>query len=113
MADITNQLIIRTCNEKIRPTAEELVSAYDHCIRLKNWWDANNIGGACPNTADNIADGSGPTGDGRPQMTGRKANHARNFIDPFLIFMDTVEVGDTQSRITRLRQIAVNTEMRF
>jgi hypothetical protein len=72
MPDIINPQAVKFASEKIRLAADLLAQLDNFATATVNQWNA--LGGAAliPNTADVIADGA--VADGRPILTGAKAN---------------------------------------
>jgi hypothetical protein len=72
MADITEPLAIRFCNEQIRTEADSLVETLYRAQRLLDTWDSQHMGDLIPPTNDPIKDGS--PDDARPGITGMQVN---------------------------------------
>lgn len=72
MPDITNPQAITFANEKIRVAANLLAQLDNFANAVVNEWNAAGGTSLIPNTADVIVDGAAT--DGRPVITGAKAN---------------------------------------
>src|SRR5689334_4897809 len=85
MANITDAQAVAFCNSKARPTYDSFLQLYNTCQSLVNIWTAQGMGALIPNDATALViDGSGPTGDGRLQLTAADINtlitHANSLI---------------------------------
>jgi hypothetical protein len=104
---IENPQAIKHCNEKGRVLADAMVTLYESARAYRADWDANGIGAVLPNTTEEVKDGAHT--DGRPLMTGAKANALYAAAGAIVTWF---EAGNP-SRITQVRQIAVNGASRF
>ena len=73
MADITNAQAVAFSNNRIRPMADLLYTAYQTAKSIVDQWNAQDVSSVLPNTTDPIVDGSAQ--DGRPPITGAKATN--------------------------------------
>lgn len=76
MANNTNAQAIAFCNQKVRPTADAMMTAYLTMKTLVAEWSAQNIDGIIPNDANLVQDGAtvaSGTPDGRPPITDGQA----------------------------------------
>ena len=76
MPDITSPQAIKFSNEKIRVAADLLAQLDNFASATIAQWNAAGGSALIPNTADVIADGAAT--DGRPIITGAKANNIIN-----------------------------------
>jgi hypothetical protein len=107
---ITNPEAVQFSNQFVRVFADSLVTAYDTAAAYKAYWDArSNLSALFPNSAAEIvADGADV--DGRPAMNGAKVQALYTQAVSVIAWGDTVVSG--QTRITWLRQMAVNGKSR-
>lgn len=108
MADIVSPQAIKFSNERIRVAADLIAQLDNLAASILNEWTALGSTALIPNTADNIIDGA--AGDGRPIITGIKAN---NIINRLTNLRSTnansgLAMGAAGVRDTVL-QVAVNT----
>src|SRR5690349_17764381 len=107
MANITDAQAVNFCNTKARPTYDQFLVLYNTCQSLLNIWQAGGYGALIPNDATALVmDGSGPTGDGRLQLTAADINtlitHATSLVSFF-----------TPARLAALTKGATNGQGRF
>ena len=113
---ITNPIAIKFSNEKIRVVADLMAQLDNLGGSVLNEWNALGGTSLIPNTSDVIRDSASPNddvgtgGDGRPVITGIKAN---NIINRLTELRSTnaasgLAMGATGVRDTIL-QVAVNT----
>lgn len=108
MALIQNPQAVKFCNDKGRVMADVLVQTYQTSVAFLAEWNANaNLAVALPNTADVVDDTADR--DGRQLMTGTKINSLVAAAQAMVTWFET----GSPSRITLLRQIAVNGQPRF
>ena len=113
---ITNPVAIKFSNEKIRICADLIAQLDNLAGAVRNEWTAHGGTALIPNTADVIRDGASPNddlgtgGDGRPVITGAKANNIVNRLTNLRsadagagLAMGVAGVRDT------VLQVAVNT----
>lgn len=89
-------------NDKVRVAADRLAQLDNLATSIINEWNARPEVQP-PNTSDPIDDGSGDSGDGRPQGTGAKITSIITRLMEFKASMDVAGVRDT------VFQMAVNT----
>ena len=107
MADITSPQAIKFSNEKIRVAADLLAQLDNFAAAMINEWDAAGGSSLIPNTSDVIIDGAAT--DGRPVITGAKANNIINRLSELRSTNAAtgLAIGATGVRDTIL-QVAVN-----
>ena len=108
MADIVSPQAIKFSNERIRVAADLIAQLDNLAASILNEWTALGSTALIPNTADNIIDDA--AGDGRPIITGIKANNIINRLTNLRstnansgLAMGAADVRDT------VLQVAVNT----
>jgi hypothetical protein len=75
MANITDAQAVAFCNTKARPLYDNFLQLYHTAQAFLDIWGAGNYAALIPNDATAlILDGSGPTGDGRLQLTAADIN---------------------------------------
>ncbi len=93
--------IIKFSNERVRVAADLLAQLDNLGTAIINEWNARpEVQPA--NTSDQIDDGSGAAGDGRPQLTGEKMHNIITRLMENKTAMDIAGVRDT------ILQMAVN-----
>ena len=98
-----SQEVIRFSNEKVRVAADLLAQLDNFGVATLNEWFANPAVQPTNDTTP-IDDGSGDSGDGRPQCTGAKIHNIITRLADFKTTMDGPGVRDT------VLQFAVNTQ---
>lgn len=72
MSNNTNQQAINFCNEKLRPVADAVVTAYLSMNTLIDMWNAQGLSSIIPDDSNYVQDGAtvaSGTPDGRPPIT--------------------------------------------
>jgi hypothetical protein len=107
MPDITNPQAIKFANEKMRPTADVILSAIETAREFEADYAANSGDTLFPNTADLLADGSET--DGRQRVRADTVRALRTQCQDLLTWAAT----GTPTREARLRTMAVNGQSKF
>lgn len=115
---ITNPVAISFCNQRIRRAADLLAQLDNMAAEIANEWTALGGTALIPNDTQVVRDGASPTddvgtgGDGRPVITGAKANNIINRLAEVRASSGTgLMMGAAGVRDTVL-QVAVNTTPR-
>ena len=107
MPDIVNPVAVKFCNEKIRPAAETLAQAYYTLKRLLDEWSALNLANVVTNTADPVVDGA--MADGRPPLTGARANTIITRATEFVADLE----ANSAAKLNSVIRVSVNNSARF
>jgi len=110
MPDITSPQAIKFSNEKIRVAADLIAQLDNFAASVLAEWTAAGGTSLIPNTSDVIADGA--ASDGRPIVTGAKANNIINRLSELRSTNAAagLAMGASGVRDTVL-QVAVNTTL--
>lgn len=101
--------VTKFSNEKVRPAADKLAQLYTFANSVINEWNARPA--VQPDNDEvPIDDGSGDTGDGRPQLTGIKMTAIITRLIEFRDLIDGEAVGAVAGRRDTILQMAVNTD---
>ena len=96
-------------NEKLRPSADAMAKLYNLATLVIDEWDARPEVQPT-NDSTPIDDGSGDTGDGRPQLTGAKMHNTITRLTEIRDLIDGSAVGAIAGRHDTILQMAVNTK---
>lgn len=101
--------VTKFSDEKVRPAADALAKLYNLATLVTDEWTARP---AVQPTNDStpIDDGSGDTGDGRPQLTGEKVHDVINLLLEYISMMDGNSLPATAGRHEVALDLAVNTK---
>lgn len=119
MADILDPIIKGFVGQYARPSAEEVVKAYDTIKHYQIEWTRLQSLTTVPNTSDQVADNSqsslGAGADGRGPITGQVLTALNTLYGLLITSLEvTATVGGvTKARVEWLRDIAVNRIPRF
>jgi hypothetical protein len=94
MPNNTNPQAIAFCNTKVRPVANEVMSAFLSAQTLITEWNSQNIASIIPNDSNPIQDGAttangsgaGSGADGRPPITDAQVNILISNLNSFVAF---------------------------
>jgi hypothetical protein len=105
MANIVDAQAVAFCNQKARPTYDSFLQLYHTCVALLDIWQAQNMGTLIPNDATALViDGSGPTGDGRLQLTAADINVLISNANALVTFF----TANSNARLNQVTKGAVN-----
>lgn len=107
MADIDNPQVRKFANERARIAADAIVTCYETLKRLQVEYDAAGGDTLFPATTDRIVDGSET--DGRTRITTGQVRGLNTLSAALVTYLD----GGTPSRISQVRQVAVNGTPRY
>jgi hypothetical protein len=110
MANITDAQAINFCNTKARPLYDNFLQLYHTAQAFLDIWGAGNYAALIPNDATALVmDGSGPTGDGRLQLTAADINilvaNAQTVVSFF--------TANSNARLNQVTKGAVNGQGRY
>ena len=101
--------VTKFSNDRVRPAADRLAQLFNEASSVIDEWNARPEVQP-PNTSDPIDDGSGDSGDGRPQLTGEKMIAIITRLTEYRDMIDGGALGSLAGRHDTILQMAVNTE---
>jgi hypothetical protein len=107
MPEINDPTAVRFCNEKVRPMADALETAYRSAAAIVDEWNATGMADLVTNTQDEIIDGAQQ--DGRNVITGAQATA---IITRAMEFIADYEAGGN-AKLNTVLQVSVNGEPKF
>lgn len=108
---ITNPQAVAFCNDILRLHADAMVSAYESAKKAAELYTAGDMATLIPNNVELVEDGSAV--DGRPRVTGAHVTRLFNQANQVVTWFESIAPGDSVTRITRYRQVAVRGKSPF